>query len=72
MTAAAKKKRTETKPGRPRKKKAWKRLMVRLELDQALALKAEANRRAAERGSLQPDASEVLRELVAAWIAKGR
>ncbi len=44
--------------------------MYRLEPHQAQALRAEAFRRVQERGRGQPDASEVLRELVEGWLAK--
>jgi len=43
-----------------------------IELEQLAALQAEAMRRAQERGSLKPDASEVLREALAAWMSKRR
>ncbi len=36
------------------------------------ALRDEAFRRATEKGSRKPDASEVLREILDAWIAKMR
>lgn len=36
------------------------------------ALRDEAFRRAMERGSRKPDASEILREILDAWVAKKR
>lgn len=47
-------------------------LMVVLDPKHVAALSAEAFRRAAEAGSRKPDASAVLREVLDAWIAKGR
>jgi hypothetical protein len=46
--------------------------MVRLEPAQIAELKAEALRRATDRGSLQPDASEIVREALAPWCVKRR
>jgi hypothetical protein len=46
--------------------------MFRLEPEQLEALRREALRRAAERGSMKPDASEVVREAVAAWLRRSR
>ena len=51
----------------PTRKKAQYTLDVR----HIEALRAEAFRRAAERRTGDPDASEVLREVLDAWIAKG-
>lgn len=50
--------------------KGLKPVVVRL--DQALiaSLKAEALRRANERGSLQPDASEIVREALSGWFKR--
>ena len=42
-----------------------------LEPEQLAALLAEAQRRAQERGAMRSDTSEVVRELMAAWM-KGR
>ena len=42
-----------------------------LEERQVTALRSESLRRAAERPRGRPDASEVLREIIDAWIAKG-
>jgi hypothetical protein len=44
--------------------------MMTLDPEQLAALRAEAVRRAAARKSARPDASEVLREIVAAWMRK--
>jgi hypothetical protein len=43
---------------------------VRLRKDQWEALRTEAFRRAQERGSGRPDASEVLREALDAWMKR--
>ncbi len=70
---------TETKrpaalPGRlravPHEKKGLRPALYRLRPDQIAALRREALRRAVERDSGKPDASEVLRELLDAWLAK--
>lgn len=61
----------EPKPVNPRKK-GLKPVLVRLEPTQITALKAEAMRRAAERGTIKPDASEIVREALAAWMARKR
>lgn len=47
-------------------------LTVVLDPKHVAALRSEAFRRAAETESRKPDASEVLREILDAWIAKGR
>lgn len=62
-------KKTVTKPPNPRAK-GLKPVMVRLEPTQIAALKAEALRRATERGSMKPDASELVREALASWLKK--
>jgi hypothetical protein len=46
------------------------KVLISMEPDQHEALKAEALRRAAARGTLRPDASELVREAIAAWLAK--
>lgn len=43
-------------------------VLYRVELRQAEALRDEAFRRAKQRGSGKPDASEVLREILDSWI----
>ncbi len=45
-------------------------VMMTLDPEQLAALRAEAVRRAAARKSARPDASEVLREIVAAWMKR--
>ncbi len=45
---------------------------VRLEPRQAQAIRAEAFRRAAARGSGKPDASEIVREALEAWLKGNR
>ena len=57
-------------PGSNWQKKGLEKVMYRLERGQIQALRAEAFKRAQERGSGRPDASEVLREIVAAWMGK--
>lgn len=54
------------------KRPPLKRLMVRLTVEQVAALHAEALRRARERGSFKPDASELVREAVEAWMRRKR
>lgn len=64
-----------TRTGAPRartRKKGLEKAMFRLEPEQLEALRREALRRAAERGSMKPDASEVVREAVAAWMKRRR
>ena len=43
-----------------------------LDAEQVDALRREALRRATERQSMKPDASELVREAVGAWLAKRR
>ena len=50
--------------------KGLERLVVRLEPAQVATLKAEALRRANERGSMQPDASELVREALVLWMKR--
>jgi hypothetical protein len=47
------------------------RVMFSIAPEQADALQIEAFRRAEARGSFKPDASEVVREALAAWMKKG-
>jgi hypothetical protein len=61
-----------TLPRVPPPKKGLKLAGIRLRPDQIKALQLEAIRRAAVRGSMKPDASEVVREAVDAWLAKHR
>ena len=56
--------------GSNRQKKGLEKVMYRLEPGQIRALRSEAFRRAQERGSGRPDASEVLRELVDVWMSR--
>lgn len=46
------------------------KVLVSIEPDQHEALKAEAMRRAAARGTLRPDASELVREALAAYLKR--
>ncbi len=69
MHAMAAKRGAPEKPRNPRAK-GLKPVVVRLEPAQVAALKAEALRRAKERGSMKPDASELVREALAAWLRK--
>lgn len=59
----------QSKPLNPRAK-GLKPVVVRLEPAQLAALKREALRRAAERGSGQLDQSEIVREALAAWLKR--
>ncbi len=59
------------KPRNPRAK-GLKPVVVRLEPTQIAALKREALRRANERGSMKPDASELVRAALDAWLARRR
>jgi hypothetical protein len=52
------------------RRKGLEKVMYRLDPKQIQALRAEAFRRALERGSGKPDASEVLREIIDVWVAK--
>jgi hypothetical protein len=54
----------------PPPKKGLKLAGFRLRPDQLAALRREARRRAEERDSQRPDASELVREALDAWIAK--
>lgn len=47
-------------------------VLVRLEPRQAAAVRAEARRRQKASGAALPDVSAVVREALAAWMAKGR
>lgn len=71
MRAMARKATEQEKPKNPRAK-GLKPVVVRLEPAQIAALKAEALRRANERGSMKPDASELVREALAAWLVRKR
>lgn len=57
-------------PAVPPPKKGLVLAGFRLRPDQLEALRREAFRRAEERGSRKPDASELLREALDAWLAK--
>ncbi len=61
---------TTTKP--PSRAKGLEKAMFRLEPEQLEALRREALRRAGERGSMKPDASELVREAVADWLKRRR
>ncbi len=52
------------------RKKGFVKVMYRMHPRHAAALRAEAFRRAQERSVGRPDASEVLREIVDAWMEK--
>lgn len=60
------------KPGnRPNpRKKGLEKVMFRLEPEQLQALRREAIKLAAKRGSMKPDASELVREALAAWLRR--
>ncbi len=59
----------EAKPVNPRKK-GLKAVTYRMEPAQIDALQREALKRAQERGSFKPDASELVREGVAEWLRR--
>ena len=69
MCAMATTKKSATKATNPRAK-GREAVLVRFEPSQVKALRAEAFRRAAARGSGKPDASEVVREAVAEWMKR--
>lgn len=52
--------------------KGLKAVLFRLEEAQDKALTVEALRRASEAGTARPDKSAVLREILAAWMARRR
>ncbi len=56
----------------PNPPRGFERYVARLEPAQIAVLHKEAERRARERGLRQLDVSEIIREAVAAWIAKPR
>ncbi len=62
------------RPGRlagvPHVKKGLKLAAFRMKPEQLAALRKEARRRAEERDSNKPDASELVREAVDLWLAK--
>jgi hypothetical protein len=58
-------------PPRSSRKKGLEKVMYRLEPRQIAALRSEAFRRAQERSTGRPDASEVLREVLDAWLSRG-
>ncbi len=63
MTLSAKKKAAPARKG-------LEKAMFRLEPSQLEALRREALRRAADRGSMKPDASELVREAVGEWLKR--
>jgi hypothetical protein len=55
-------------PGRKKgRRSGFLRVMVSVTPEQLAALQAEATRRMRARGSLKPDAGEVVREAIDAW-----
>jgi len=74
MGREARKKRHGARTGRlravPPPRKGLKLIGVRLTDEQIKALRREARRRAEERDSGKPDASELVREAIDAWLAK--
>jgi hypothetical protein len=68
MRAMARK--TEPAKAKNPRAKGLKPVVVRLEPAQIAALKAEALKRANERGSMKPDASELVREALALWMRR--
>jgi hypothetical protein len=75
MKREARKKRATARAGKlrpvPPPKKGLKLVGVRLRPDQIRDLRREARRRAEERDSGKPDSSEIIRELLDAWLSKG-
>lgn len=67
-TTEAPKARKQRDDGKPE----LKSVMFRITAPQDLALRKEALERAADRDRGQPDKSEILRELLDAWMAKRR
>ncbi len=68
---AARKMKPASVPGRkvgPRS--GLTRATFSIELEQLAALQVEATKRMRERGSLKPDASEVVREALEAWMKR--
>ncbi len=61
----------EAKPVNPRKK-GLKPAVYRMRPEQIESLQTLAKKRADERGSFKPDASELVREAVDAWLPKRR
>jgi hypothetical protein len=55
-------------PERAPQFKGHRKVVVSLKDSQAVALVAEARRRADERGAIRADVSEIVRELVDAWM----
>ncbi len=70
-TMAARKKAAATPARKVGPRSGLVRVMFSIDLAQLRALQAEALRRAKERGSFKPDASEIAREAFAKWM-KGR
>ncbi len=63
---------TPPAPGRSPLFKGYKSFLARLEPRHLDALRAEAMRRATERGTMRPDASELIREAIDAWLLSKR
>ncbi|HYG70113.1 MAG TPA: hypothetical protein VD838_20730 [Anaeromyxobacteraceae bacterium] len=72
MAAAARKAKPATPTRKVGPRSGLTRATFSIELEQLAALQAEAMKRAQERGSLKPDASEVVREAIASWMARRR
>src|SRR6266540_3906534 len=62
----------EVRTSGPGRKKGFVKMMYRMHPRQVAALRAEAFRRAEKLTVGRPDASEVLREIVDAWLEKRR
>jgi len=69
MAPTSKKPPANTAASNPRRK-GLKRVLFSIEPGQAKALRLEAFKRAAARGSGKPDASELVREAIAEWLAR--
>jgi anti-sigma28 factor (negative regulator of flagellin synthesis) len=70
MMAARKTKPAATPTRKVGKRSGLVRVMFSIEPAQLAALQVEALRRAKERGSFKPDASEIAREALAAWMKR--
>jgi hypothetical protein len=67
-TARPKRKRPPAPKPQPARQERLEAVLYRVTAEQRRALNAKAFRRAEERGSGKPDASEVLREVLQAWL----
>jgi hypothetical protein len=71
MMAARKTKQAATPARKVGPRSGLVRVMFSIDPEQLEALQAEALRRAKERGSFKPDASEIAREALERWMRRG-